>query len=115
MRVYGFKQSMEGVMEVENTLEGEQKFVGGYIEVLGLTENLDLVCNEEGKLNHLGATAAWIEEDKVLEVICGDCFVCRFTEDGDFAPIVESDIEVIRNILKPVVEIAGNTIYLGRK
>lgn len=36
--------------EVENTLEGLQKAVGGYIETVYLEDYIVLVCNEEGKL-----------------------------------------------------------------
>jgi len=37
--------------EIENTLEAEQKAVGGYIEVVPLDNGKLLICNEEGKLN----------------------------------------------------------------
>ena len=50
MKVYGFTKDNQGVMEIENTLEAEQKFVGGLIECTALTEDIDLVCNEEGWL-----------------------------------------------------------------
>lgn len=29
MKVYGFTKDNQGVMEIENTVEAEQKFVGG--------------------------------------------------------------------------------------
>ena len=48
MKVYGFTKDNQGVMEIENTLEAEQRFVGGLIECTALTEDIDLVCNEEG-------------------------------------------------------------------
>ena len=37
--------------EIENTLEAEQKAVGGYIEVVPLGNDKLLICNEEGKLS----------------------------------------------------------------
>ena len=37
--------------EIEDTLEAEQKAVGGYIEVVPLDNERLLICNEEGKLN----------------------------------------------------------------
>ncbi len=48
MKVYGFTKDNHGVMGIENTLEAEQKFVGGLIECTALTEDIELVCNEEG-------------------------------------------------------------------
>lgn len=48
MKVYGFTKDNQGVMEIENNLQAEQQFVGGLIECTALTEDIDLVCNEEG-------------------------------------------------------------------
>ena len=39
--------------EIENTLEAEQKAVGGYIEVVPLDNERLLICNEEGMLMEL--------------------------------------------------------------
>lgn len=50
MKIYGYTKEKQGFMEIENTLEAEQKFVGGLIECTALTEEIDLVCNEEGWL-----------------------------------------------------------------
>lgn len=41
------------VEEIENDLETLQSLVGGYIEVVGMEENILLICNEEGKINGL--------------------------------------------------------------
>lgn len=41
------------VEEIENDLETIKSLVGGYIEVVGMEENILLICNEEGKLNGL--------------------------------------------------------------
>lgn len=38
---------------VDNSLEQFQKLVGGHIEVVGLTPDVLLVCNEEGLINNL--------------------------------------------------------------
>lgn len=39
--------------EIENTLKGLQRAVGGYIEVVSISDGISLVCNEEGKLDNL--------------------------------------------------------------
>lgn len=41
------------VKEVKNTLESLQDTVGGLIEYINLEDNVDLICNEEGKMNNL--------------------------------------------------------------
>ena len=39
--------------DIDNTLEAFQKNVGGYIETVTLTEELMIVCNEEGRIQSL--------------------------------------------------------------
>lgn len=107
MRVYGFTEETDGIMEVENGLKAEQSFVGGYIEVLVIAEGLNIVCNDEGKIDGLPITAAWFDRGELVDVICGNCFVCRYTAEGDFESILDSDVEVIKKILIPVDSKAG--------
>ena len=38
---------------IPNTLEDLQRAVGGYIEVLGISDTTVLICNEEGKIKGL--------------------------------------------------------------
>lgn len=39
--------------EIEHTLESLQRIVDGLIEYINLEDNVDLICNEEGKMNNL--------------------------------------------------------------
>ena len=41
------------VCNISNSLENLQKIVGGYIETVYLTDEVVIICNEEGKLQHL--------------------------------------------------------------
>lgn len=110
MQVYSFKYNKEkktveeGLEQVENKLEPIQKFVGGHIESLSITEDLVMIMNEEGKINDLTPTAALMDSDgeKILDIIYGDFFVCR--EDmGEMVDIVPAeDKEFIRAKLRPV-------------
>ena len=112
MRVYGFKENSADIMEVENSLEAEQAFVGGLIEVYCIGNYLDVVCNEEGKINGLELRVAHIENGKIMEVIAGDCFVCRHNDMGEFESIRDEDIDYIKERLKPVVFIMNNRVYV---
>ncbi len=94
MRVYGYTKDNQGFMEIENSLQAEQKFVGGLIECTALTEDIDLVCNEEGLLLDLAPRIA-IPESKTI--IAGDCFICRHDRQGNFQSIKESDLELIQS------------------
>ena len=101
MRVYGYTKDNQGFMEIENSLQAEQKFVGGLIECTALTEDIDLVCNEEGLLLDLAPRIA-IPESKTI--IAGDCFICRHDRQGNFQSIKESDLELINSKVKYITE-----------
>ena len=62
-------------------LEELQKIVGGYIEVLRLTDNEIMVANEEGKFyctyNH---EAKEYEAIYKSDYICGDVLICNDDE-----------------------------------
>lgn len=73
--------------EIENTLEAEQKAVGGYIEVLSLDNEKLLICNEEGKLNGMRGNRR-IGND----VIAGPFFIVG--EDGDeFRSLTDEEVK----------------------
>ena len=56
------------VMNIENTLEAKQKLVNGWIEVVSVTDDILLVCNEEGKLENLPPNLLFD-----YDYIAGDC------------------------------------------
>ena len=101
MLVYGYTKEKQGFMEIENTLRGEQEFVGGLIECTALTEDIDLVCNEEGWLVGLEPRVV-IPESKTI--IAGDCFICRHDRRGNFQSIRESDLELINSKVRYITE-----------
>lgn len=112
MRVYGFKENMFGLMEVENSLEAVQKFVGGYIETIGMGNGIVLVCNEEGKLNNMAPVAVWVENNEIADVICGSCFLCRHDNVGNFISINEEDADYIKTKLLPYNEILKRIVFI---
>lgn len=71
--------------------------------------------HEEGKLLGLPPTIAWVEDRNLLEIIMGNCFVSRHTEEGEFTSIKEIDIAVIQEKLKEIDIILNGTVYLKRK
>ena len=66
------------VAEIDGSLEGVQKTVGGYIQaVYPFEETVCLVCNEEGKLQGLPLNRALRDEDNsVYDIVAGTFFVC---------------------------------------
>ncbi len=76
---------------IKNDLESMQCLVGGLIEVVNYKDDLLLICNEEGKINN-SLPNLMFEND----VIAGDCFFVKDTENGDFSSLVEEDIMKIK-------------------
>ena len=74
--------------EVENTLEGLQKAVGGYIEAVYLEDNVVLVCNEEGKLRGLPGNRSLGND-----IIAGTFFVAGSDDGGEFVSLAEDKIQ----------------------
>lgn len=120
VKVYGFKNGKQGIMEIENTLEAEQSFVGGLIDVYAITDNLDIVLNDEGLINGLEPRAVVLGEGtdeakkqrKIKEIIHGNCFVCRHDNDGNFVSIREEDVDTIRYLVKSIISIHDNVIIV---
>ena len=93
--------------EIENTLSAKQKYVNfgkanGSIQVVSLTDEIDIICHDEGKLLGFPANRAWLDnEGEVLDLLVGNLLVVR-CEGPDFTSIRESDIPYIEEYLKPV-------------
>lgn len=80
------------VRVIENSLEGIQQIVQGYIECVMLHdkagEDLVLICNEEGKIRNLPMNAAVAEID---DVIFGT-FLIASTDRDEFASLTDGQI-----------------------
>ena len=70
-----------------NTLDAMQKMVGGYIEVLPLSD-VCLVCNEDGKLMGL-------EGNRRLgnDIIVGTFFLAGDTRSGDLCSLTQDQLQ----------------------
>lgn len=71
--------------EIENTLRGKQRAVGGYIETVGNGDGTVIVCNEEGKLNSLPANRRLASD-----VLVGNFFVIG-TKGADFRSLTDEE------------------------
>lgn len=95
--------SYEGYFQMmENELAAFQKIVGGHIEVVSLTDEIDVIVNEEGKIQGLSANRALIDDsNNVLDILVGD-MVCVRHQESEFTDINVSDAEKINKYLKPL-------------
>ena len=101
MKVYGYKDNAKGIMEIENTHTAFREFVRGDIEIMSLSGELRVVCNTESSpdMGKMELNVAWFDNDELVDIICGDCFVCRYIGDH-FSSIENSDIPIINKLLK---------------
>ena len=76
------------VYMLKNTLEAMQEAVGGYIDILGLDDNVCILLNDEGKLIGLEGNRR-IGSD----IIVGDFFVCGSDEEGNLASLNEEELD----------------------
>lgn len=77
------------VIEIKDGLKGMQEFVGGgFIEAIyPYNDPVAIVCNEEGKLNHMELNRALYTEDgEMFDIVAGPMFVCGLGEE-DFASL----------------------------
>lgn len=73
--------------EIEHTLEKMQEIVGGLIEFVELEDNVDLICNEEGKICNL-------EINRIItnDIVCGTFFIVG-QEEGDTISLTNEQIK----------------------
>lgn len=80
------------VTEIGNTLKDLQECVGGFIQMVMLSETAAIICNEEGKLNGLDANR-WYYND----IIVGD-FIIVGIDGEDTVSLSDEDIEEYKKV-----------------
>ncbi len=101
--------------EVENSLKAEQKLLGGYIEVIRLTDEVCCIVNEEAKLLGLPANRLWKSDDEIYDFIAGNIECVRCNSEGEFTSILPEDIPMIESALVPIkniVMVDGNAVFV---
>lgn len=86
--------------DIDNTLEAFQKSVGGYIETVTLTEELAIVCNEEGRIQSLPYNCTVMNAD-----FCGTILIAGI--DGDEFTDVPTTATTAK-FLSKLVQVKGN-------
>lgn len=86
--------------EIENTLKAKQKYVGGTIQAVRLTDEIDVVCNDEGKIRKFPKNRIWFLYGEPVDILCGNILCVRHDMEGNFTSIREEDIPVVQKHLK---------------
>ena len=90
--------------EIRNSLKELQRYVGGLIQAVHLTQSVIVICNDEGKLQQLPINRARIDNDQVIDYFVGNILCVRHSGE-EFASIEPEDIEVIERCLVPLKSI----------
>ncbi|MFR5509145.1 MAG: DUF3846 domain-containing protein [Clostridia bacterium] len=79
---------------INHTLEDMQKVVGGLIEFVELEHNVDLICNEEGKIYNLPMNRA-IQND----IIAGTFFIAG-QHNGETISLSKKQIKKYKKVFR---------------
>lgn len=94
--------------EVENSLKAEQRYVNydephGLITVLSITDEIDVIANDEGKLKNYPINRFVVDDmGGVYDMLVGNLMCVRHNSEGEFTSIREEDIPVIEKHLIPL-------------
>lgn len=95
--------------EVDNTLEAEQRYVNydephGLITVLSITDEIDVIANDEGKLKNYPINRFVVDDmGGVYDMLVGNLMCVRHNSEGEFTSIREEDILVIEKHLVSIM------------
>ncbi len=82
------------VTTLQNELESLQAAVSigasyvGYIEIIGIDDNICILCNEEGKLINLEPNRRFYDD-----ILCGVFYVVGEDDEGNLTSLSDKDIE----------------------
>lgn len=123
IKAYFMRVSEDGTVyrgylgEIENTLKAEQRYVnfgraGGLIQAVRLTDEIDVVCDDESKMKQFPPNRAWFYKGELADIFCGNILCVR--HEGDvFASIREEDIPAIQGHLRPIAKRDGAYVCLA--
>ena len=89
--------------EEKNELETWQSIVGGRIDVLAITNDIDVIFNDEFLIRELPFNRVFYDEEP-LSMLGGNLICVRHISD-EFTSIREDDEPVILKYLEPVVKV----------
>lgn len=94
------------VREIGKGLHHLQAFVGGYIEIPYISEelssrNISVIINEEGKLQGLRPTIAIMVGDKIVDTLNGNVIFASYdTEKEEFVSLSSEQVSFVSNYIR---------------
>lgn len=95
-RVKVYLAPVEGEMkvgEIEDSVEGMQGAVGGYVQSVAVGSMLFLYCDEDAGMKNLPPNPR-------ITGILGDAFFARIDEDGNLRDLSDNDVIYIKGVFK---------------
>ena len=100
MKVLLYKVGKEGkAVNIDNTLKGQQRAVGGHIEVVCLGDNIYLTVNEEGKLREECRPNRHIDYRGFKDTLYGDFFITAIDDEGNNISLTPTEVKHWKNII----------------
>lgn len=96
---------------IRNNLGELQSFVYGRITVVSITDEIDCICNDEGKLMGLPYNRAFMNCGEIWDILVGNILCVRHNKAGEFTSILPEDVKTIQRCLKPI-RVVGNSILI---
>ena len=96
-------------------MKTKQDYVGGLIQVLTI-EDIDIICNDEGKLMGLLPNRALLDESgEIIDIFVGNILAVRHNEEGEFTSILSDDIRTINKYLKPLFRVGTKLMVIPKE
>ena len=73
---------------LENTLEALQEAVDGYIDIIGLEDDICILLNDEGKLIGLEGNRSLGDD-----ILVGNFYICGSDAEGNLTSLTDEEIE----------------------
>lgn len=89
-------------LEIDNNLKAMQNLVDGYIQsFFPFDDNVAVIVNDEGKINGSLLNRSIKENNKIIEFIAGNFFVCGFDQEtNEFTSLTPEQIDKYAKKLK---------------
>lgn len=101
-REHDLQEPTFAVREIRNTLSNLQAIVGGNIEIPYISQELaemgiDMIINEEGKLEDLRTSILIVDEetDKIIDEIKGNVVFASHNEEGETISLNDKQIDYL--------------------
>ena len=86
------------VENFEHSLESLQKFVGGYIEAVRVTESIVIWVNEEGKLEGLEGNFYLTDKNGLpIDLIAGNALFTGSNGEGETVSLTDEEVTYIKD------------------